>query len=967
MSRFIDELVRVLSDDPLREKILLCPSRRAGRQWLDRAAMRCGGVVNVRVATVKRLIQDFAEGPLRARGLRPASVEERLRLVGSALARASRDNPGSGYFSRLPASLVFCETLLASLEELEAARLRDGERLSAGIGLRDKAEELAWLLRRYREAKRAARLAGGADVAAAALSALPGGGPDTPLLILPASLALDAGPGERRFIRRWPGECRRELPEDEGPCRADAVFVAADCVADEAREALRRVQRLALPLDRVEVVLPDQETYVPALCAAGLEAFGGKIEDLPFTFNGGVPAFYSRPARLLASWLEWLEAGTPPALLADIVDAGLLSGNGLPGASAPACRFAERLRALPINGAPDDYRRELRRETAGSSPIAAALAGALDDILPPPARGGAAPDLASAPGVLRAARDLLRRGEEDDGKLDAYARTALREAILAWLPHCDWPGFNAVSWLRRLAEGLRVMGMGPLPGRLHVSDLMNGGHSGRPCVFILGLDDTRHPGGARQDPVLLDRERRALSRNLEQSGAGRDRRERALDRLLARLEGQVFLSYARRDSGRNRELFPAPAYLRLRDDRAASPETPTLRPDAPDACLLSRDDWLHALLAKRGTALTALDLAPWFPHPARGAAAAAARESDRFTEWDGRVPEAGREYLEERRPVSPTDLETLAACPLDFFFKRVLRIRPPERYEHRPGRWLEGNERGSLLHDVFQNFLEELTASGGTVDADSLDGCRDRLLAHLEAAVRRQRRLKPPRDALAFERERAELYEAAAIFLFEEVGRQKRGRPICLEAALGGAAEDRPPWNRVRPVELTLDSGAVLTLRGRVDRVDRLRDHGGLVIWDYKTARSANFSRRDPFDSGRHLQPLLYTRMLETVLAEEGIPEPVRGFSYFFPMPRDEGRTLTYDRDMLREGGTEILEALSSLLASGCFPFGVDKADAVFSEYLAVHGDIAALAGAARRKALADPALAAWAELREVS
>ena len=116
---------------------------------------------------------------------------------------------------------------------------------------------------------------------------------------------------------------------------------------------------------------------------------------------------------------------------------------------------------------------------------------------------------------------------------------------------------------------------------------------------------------------------------------------------------------------------------------------------------------------------------------------------------------------------------------------------------------------------------------------------------------------------------------------------------------------------------------------------------------------------------GRHLQPFLYTVMVEQATREAGRPEPVRGFSYFFPMPRDEGRELSYPRQTL-QGGMDIVATLADLLQNGLFPFTDVKDDVAFSDYLSVYGDIPALAAAARRKTRAEPVLEKWALLRNL-
>lgn len=969
-SPFIAALVRGICADPLREKVLLAPSQRVARQWLDRVALLSGGVANVRAATLRRLILDYAGPVLRKRGLHVAGGEEKLRTMGSVMAELKAVSPGAGYFTRLPSSLGLAEMMLRSLEEMETARPDGGEDDFSGIASREKADELTMLLRRCRAERKNAGIAGTADIGDAALTGLSRAPAPLPLVVIPESLLEEADPMERRFLSRWPEQSLLTIPDDAGPCRAELFFHHADCVANEAREVLRKIQEDSLPLDRIEVLCLDEPAYAAALCSAGLEAFGGRVEDLPFTLHAGIPGNYSRPARLLSAWLEWIELDLPAEGLARMLEAGLLGDNRRNAGGISPARLAARLRELPINGSPGEYRRRLGGDHAdeGLTRAEGWLATLLPDILPL-ANGGERLEPDDASGVLSAARKLLRLGAEGDAKLDAYARRALDDSVAAWQPYADWPGFNAMAWLRRLSDGLRVMGLGPQPGRLHIADIHSGGHSGRERAFILGMDDSRFPGGVRQDPVLLDKERNGISRHLELSRSRRERRERAMSRLLSRLSGTVFISYSRHDATRERELFPAALFTRLMTERNAdSGDAVSLRPERPTKCLNRRDDWLHLLLDGRTNSLAPGDFAFWHPHLAAGETALAERASDRFTAWDGYVPEAGRDFSRDGWVLSPTHLEELAKCPQEFFFKRVLRIAPPDRYEPTPGKWLEDNDRGTLLHDLFQDFLAGMLETGERLEESNFHHHRDVLLELLDRALRRQRRRQPPRDALAYERERGEMLEACVIFLAEEVARQSRGRPLCLEAALGGAKENDPPWNCVEPVALSLPSGGVLRLQGRVDRIDRLNDHGGLVIWDYKTGKSAKFSRSDPFQQGRHLQPYLYAGMLVEMLRREGRPEPVRGFSYFFPMPRDEGRTFSYRWDRLREEGGEIVDDLAAMLTAGAFPFTTDRKDiAVFSEYKPLYGNMDELAARARRKAEADSegARAAWTRLRD--
>lgn len=956
---FIRELVSALREnprDPFRETILLAPSYRVGRQWLDAVALREGGVTNVRVMPLARLMLDCAEPRLAKTGMRPGRSEEKIRLAGLALSNIAAANRDAGYFTRLPVTLNLAKGILGTLEEMEDAGVMPSGGFAGKLVSREKGDELAALLTRCRAAKKSAGIVGNAEIADAALRAIREGenASAPPLLLIPESIAENATARERTFLAAWPRGKFRMIPEDDSAVPEEREFFRADSTATEAREILRRIRSADIPLDRVEIVPVDPASFIPALCAAGLEWFGGKVEDLPFTFHSGIPGSYSRPARLLAAWLDWIADGIPAAGLADMLQAGFFGGS-LGVAPEP---LASRLKALPIHGGGGDggglegYRAFLGRGAEGELRDAELrLLAELSRIVPQ--------DAGNAASVLRAAGAVLAMKQPREGKLDAYARVALLESVRAWTLLADWPEFDAMSWLADLARGLSVMGLPPLPGRLHVSDIYAGGHSGREVTFLAGLDDARFPGGTRQDPVLLDKERVKVSRKLAVSPAKREKRTKAMGRFLSRVSrpgGKLIASYAGYDAAAGREVPASLLFRRLAGERIV--HSAVLLPSADEKCLTRRDAWLREVLGFRGSVRRPLapdDLAPFVPNLAAGEQAHRARLSGRFTGWDGIVPEAGEDFSREEWALSPSQLEMLARCPMDFFFRKVLGVKPPKRHDPRPGEWLRGNERGELLHDLFQNFMMALEDAGETVAESSRERLSLKLMDMLETALRHRRGMNPPRDQLAYERDRREMIEACVIFLFGEIGRSERGRPLSWEAALGGAAADAPPWNRVEPIRLDTSPGrpgGTILLQGRVDRIDRLRDGGGLVIWDYKTGRSSDFSRTDPFRGGRHLQPFLYTEMLERATREAGLPEPVKEFSYLFPMRRDEGNVITFSRDDLR-GGMEIVAGLRDMLRAGRFPFAAREEDAAYSDYLPVYdagGGMKALCAAVRLK-----------------
>lgn len=745
---------------------------------------------------------------------------------------------------------------------------------------------------------------------------------------------------------------------------------------NEVREVLRRCAEGGIGLDQVELLHTDTETYVPLIFELACRLRPDGAGEIPVTFAEGIPVSYSRPARALLIWLHWAGEGFPQSVLQRALEDGLLEVGGAPGEAPGFSSLGTMLGALPISLGRERYleaidrevatlgkrvrRKErpagLERRIAGLEELRALIVDLLEW----------APEDAGQVETLKGAAAFLKRRARCVDRFDEYCNVFLQERI-AELTECledaEAPGLQPRQWLLELAGGSRVGGQGPRPGCLYVTPVPVGGNSGRAHTFIVGLDDHRFPGTGGQDPILLDGERDRISDELP---TGAERLAGSVSEfaaLLARLRGNVTLSYSCRDLTDDREIFPSSILMSAfrvlsgnhegdqRDLLEWLPEPVSFAPGRPERCIDMTEWWLWRLIA--AGALDPLGaVASDFENLERGLKARRARESDAFTEYDGFVPLAGEENDPTRAdgPVmSARRLETLGRCPMEYFFRYILAIEPPAEHQADPTAWLEANERGVLLHAVFREFMSHLSGGGRLPEFDRDVGMLEEILEERITLLKEE---NPPPGTDVFERERQELRQAARIFLTEEEEFCLTSRPAYFEAAIGvpeegtGTALDTPD-----PVEVALPGGQTVRARGRIDRVDEVPGSGGtrFSVWDYKTGSSYRYDRVDPFKQGRCLQNALYLALAESRLREVHPGAEAVAFGFFFPGTREHGERIRWTRSELDEFGG-ILERLCRLASGGCFPFSDDAGDVRFSDYVEAFGDPEAAAEAAGKK-----------------
>jgi ATP-dependent helicase/nuclease subunit B len=778
---------------------------------------------------------------------------------------------------------------------------------------------------------------------------------------------------------------------------------------NEVREVLRRCLAENIPLDDVEILHTDTETYAPLIYAIARRYFSDadRSEGIPVTFAEGIPASLSRPGRALVAWLQWIADGYPQRRLVELIENGLLQCGD--DGEVSFSLLARLLRPLAIGQNAAHYLPKLDEQiTAMRKPTlqqvaeleVAELDGQAGEDEPNAiaARARKLNGLLALRKLISGLLDLSRKIEQGSGtvplqavttflnrqarsisELDRFAAESLLEQLAVrqlWLQRLD-VALDLRQWLLALPAQTRVLGSGPRPGHLHVAHVRGGGHSSRRRTFVIGLDDRRFPGAALQDPILLDRERASLSSDLPTSSGSLQQRSENLARTLSRLPGRVTLSWPCYDLAEDRESFPCSfllsAYRLLSGKQDADMAALNLAvgppasfaPSAPEQALDESERWLWRLSEEdvRGTDQLA-GVEARFSHLARGSHARRAGREE-FGPFSGLVPRAGQDldpFASSGPVLSASALETVGRCPRAFFFRNGLKLYPPDELDFDHDRWLDAAQFGLLLHEAFRRFMAELTKAG---NRPAFERDHAVLAAILQECVAKWRNDVPPPNENAYRIQYWRLVRTAKLFLQAEEEFCRSSQPRFFEVALGLPRVDAgSPLDDENPLAVPVAGGQSIRARGQIDRVDQIGDQQ-FVVWDYKVGSGYGYVADDPFRQGRRVQSLLYLRMIETALREKLDPQAaVAGFGYFFPSVRSFGLRVQWDAQTL-SAGAGVLGSLCELIRAGAFLATNQKDDCRFCDYQAICGDAEQLA--THSQALLDRAdLIALQPLREL-
>lgn len=1008
----------------LKPKLLIAPSYLVGNQWLDALALAGTDLVHLRASTPFRLAIDLAADEMELRKVTLAT-----RWIGSfAVEQAIRQLPSDGYYSKLePTGLA--NSITPTILDLRIAGVDLLQQKTALFEDPRKAIELQQINQSYLKFLERHCLVDEAHILQWAMVTL--NRPrstnlvDETLYFIPELIKVRGL--EKQLLEQLPQAqvfyfdslglaektTRRKTTnplKDIGQTRfgfADSLrpgirFFRSVGDANQIREVLRRTMAANLRLDEIEL-LYTEANFLPLTYETICHSLANELDDqessLPVTFSEGLPIYLSRPGRALMEWLRWIDQNFPQPALVRMIESGLL--NVAEKADISFAALARQLRPLGIGGSSANYLPKIKEQlSALEKELKKVARKPLDPDAPARAESlkhrrktlNALSKLieklihlaqkfaTGGTSSLESAQQFLNEFARATTPLDRAAVVGLREAInerRAWAEQLQLD-LDAREWLQSLPQTLNVMASGPKPGCLHVASLRSGGHSQRPHLFIVGMDDRRFPGTNFQDPVLLDNERTLISAELALSSHRVVEKLKHFEQLLkAHPHQSITLSWSCRDMLDDRELFPSSALLTAYQIVTGQPgnaetlselagQPISFAPDSESKAIEESERWLWWLSNANADPTQKMEIVERrYGHLAQGRAA---RQSEQFDQFNGCVPAAGLALAESNPSYSASILETLGRCPLAFFFQRILQLYPLEEFAWDEERWLDSAQLGELMHSVFRQFMSQLQNSNTQATVQpNFEKHHQQLANILEDTVTHWRTEVPPPNESSFRTQYWQLVSSMQVFLRDEEIHCQQSQPAYFEVALGMESDSATPLDSIEPIELVLPNERKLRAKGRVDRVDKT---GPLeyFLWDYKTGSAYNFSEEEPFRGGRRVQNILYLKMIEAALGAQVHPQAVvAGFGYSFPTTRSLSQRVKWIAQGLATGEA-MLANMVSVIENGTFLATNDPKDCDYCNFRTLCGNHYQTAIIAKQH-LENPQLVQltpWREIRSV-
>lgn len=902
-------------------------------------------------------------------------------------AKIIKDGVAEGsYFKPVKDTAGFRQSLLASIRDLKEAGIAPKQLASLAKSTdpsRAKLEQLAILYAAYEKHLAAHAVADEVDRLASATKAVPYFDPQSSIFHLPSSICLygfyDFNHLQRRLITaladRWDLQVfapwrnekaydfarptvewletllnTRRSPIPHSALRAPHLVVSAPGEARECREILREAlafarEKTGRPLHEVAVLARGDGPYGPLLrdlaaargwplhLAMGRRALDAVeprqlllLLDIAATefHRSKVVEFATLSAATTSHAAEW------DRLSAEL---GIVRGAGV-----WRDRVRARVRQLQADqsGADESKRAGITRGLAAARELAAFIESLTRAAGRLPARGTWSEFTAA---MVAAAKDLMPSSQAGDS---ALARLRALDALDDYQPSVTREEFARFA---RKAFETETQPEGAFQaGGPFVGGIMAARGVSWPMVVVPGLAEKSWPRQLREDPILLDDERRALNKRLP-SGDGMPRLEEKVargrdeERMLFRLacdaaHDRLVITFPRIEPATGRPRVPSVLLLETlgvanfalleKDRRVRKVLLTPLAPESGEALDLGEVD--HRLLGSvHGIKGVTPLLDAMSPTLAPGLLLEQTRwgGGHRWTAYDGCL-ERPESFDVLRRLFDPTKhrwaisrLEAYARSPFSFFLREVLGIEEIEEPEDAES--ISAVDFGRLFHELLSNIVRRFqmgnllpldrsrSVESETVMDDEAEGVLAEFASRGVTGYPLVWRVKQ-------EKIRADLLR----WLWFEYGHAAGGFcPAATEWAFGRGPD-------TAPAQIKLDEKTTLLVAGQIDRVDR-GPNDEMFVLDYKTGKPDKY-RGASFCRARALQIPVY--MLAT---EQLGGKTCGGGAYFFATQRGGFEKRGWVREDLAAHEPRLREVLGGLARSilaGKFFITPDGADA---------------------------------------
>lgn len=970
MDSLINEIVRIQKAYPLERKVLLARSRHQGGILLKRAAAETG-LIDFRSMTITDLAELLISKEMAISGLIRINDLEKRVIMEEALLTA-KDHE---YFARLNITPSMIDMLVKATDLL---RMNSAKATEASKVMIDatKGAELALVLSAYEIALRDRQLIDEAGILSTAITVLD----QEPVIaclhpfLFPSRLEsefLSTSLAKTYHLPFLPVAGLTEPPELEGiprvkPSPLSFLFEpesrdvehngtisikSAIGTENEISDVFAEIISSGHAFDDVEISCPIDDDY--------LSAFEDEAYRLHIPISIGIERRLRNCAAKLAAKAitDWIRSGFRSEMLYDALRQGCFTFDHQGNAVRSDYLMAKALRQEKIGWGLGRYKEFIERSEPGefhtgemTMPIAylqsffrCLLACLADDL-----EHATMAELASI--TLNAIHGLCL--EIDKSGADSRVVDLLK--LLISHNKTSRPLGETCRLLQNELAEIRCDRDGPKPGAIFVSSIKDPGISGRPWLFLIGINPGVFPYRQSADPILLDIERSALGLPTSRQIMQRNLFSQAS--ALAGHTGELRISFQSFTLSPLDEAAPGSLVLQAYRfktgdfeadyaDCLASLSEPAGFIKPADRCI-SQDEFLisrSTAADQRGLGLAISSRL--IPTIKDAATVMGLRAGDTLSPWDGLVSSSS---LGLKSVVSASQIEKLATCPRKFFYQYELGIKPLDELVYERGRWLDGRAKGTFLHRVFMRFGRALRASNYNY------AIADKLMDEIfETELMATQEEIPFPDLSVLLQSITDLRHDLAIFLEREINEQDHFSPRYFELSFGceSLVEDND-MGLFEPVIIPTRAGQI-GFRGMIDRIDQT-ETGNFIVVDYKTGNSRKYFNSPYFGGGKLLQWAIYIYAAEEFLRRcENREAKVTEAHYYCPTIIGKGLRSSRPAEKAREKLPEILAELIEIAARGVF-LPIDDTTCKYCDYssacFATESEKAAIASMIKRK-----------------